>query len=144
MIFDHKKAIRPAFSLQVVSVLKKRGGLEAKKCLQSVIYSAESHECHGQQTSGDQRDTHALHPFRYGHKVELLAYAGKYNQCQSEAQRSAQGIPYPHHQVEFLLYNQDGHTKHSTVSGYQRKEYSQCLIKCRGYFFQDDFHQLHQ
>ena len=59
MIFDHKKTIRPAFSLQVVSVLvgrtrnpgavlKKRGGLEAKKCLQSVIYSAESHECHGQ------------------------------------------------------------------------------------------------
>ena len=48
MIFDHKKTIRPAFSLQVVSVLKIRGGLEAKKCLQSVIYSAESHECHGQ------------------------------------------------------------------------------------------------
>ena len=48
MILGYKKPIRRAFSLQVVSVLKKRGRLEAQKCLQSVVYSTETHKCHGQ------------------------------------------------------------------------------------------------
>src|SRR3712207_3925441 len=109
-----------------------------------LYYTRESHECHCQQTGGNQGDRSTPHAFRHFHQTHLLAQPRKENQSQSEAQSGGKGIHHAGQQVIVFLNHQNGYPQDTAVGRNQRKEYAQRLIQGGRHFLQDNLHHLYQ
>lgn len=90
----------------------------------SLLHDArEAHECHCQQTCGNQSNRSPLHSFRNLHQGHLLTQSGKQYQCQTKAKSSRECVYNTCQQIKVFLDYQDCHTENTAVRCNQRQEH---------------------
>ena len=115
-------------------------------------YTAESHECHGKDTCGDESYRSALHCFGYIVAAQLLTQTCKEYKCYSEAKGGSQSEERTGEQVvvktfgEFVraVSHEDSNTEDAAVRGDKRKEHTESLIQRRRDLLEDDLNHLHE
>ena len=107
-------------------------------------HTAEAHEGHGKDASGDERDGNALHRGGKLGARKLLTDACKDHQGERESDSDGDGVDDTLQERVFLLDDEDGDPEDAAVRRDERQEDAEGLVERRRYLLQDDFDLLHQ
>ena len=128
-----------------------RLGSDSEDLGETVIYTTEAHEGHGQEASDDEGDGHALHSLGDVHRSQLLTDGSEDGQCQAEAEGGADGIDDTGEEIGLdalgvvsALCHEDGNAEDGAVRGDEGQEDAEGLVEGRRHLLQNDLHHLHE
>ena len=119
-----------------ISEPKGLDALQSEQYLESAVYSAESHERHGEEAGCDECYRHSLHGLWYAGKLELLTQSGKDDHGEGEAEGCGDGIDDAGEESELdalavvlVACHLNGNTEDTAVGGDEWEEHAECLIE---------------